>query len=104
MSGYRPRNRGNKTTARHGSSIARRLRQAGINVSPAVRRHEHDGIFVAARAEFVSVLVDLGDAEEVRRSAREIMQLVTDWGFCPVLSERTHDDGRTRATVLFDCD
>lgn len=101
MSGYRPRNRGNKSGLRVGPGVARRLRQAGINISPAAAKHHREGIFVSARELDISVLVDLGDPQKTRASAKDVVRVVTSWGLEPSTREHTHDDGGVTITVHF---
>lgn len=78
MAGYRPQNSGNRTTQRFGATASRRLRAAGFNISPSARRYKHDGVFVAGRGDFISVLVDL-PARSVA-VANKIAETVRGWG------------------------
>lgn len=79
MAGYRPQNGGNKSTQRYGVTVSRRLRTAGINVSPAARRYQHLGVFVAGRGDYISILVDLGTQERSKGVAEEIAEIVRGW-------------------------
>lgn len=101
MSGYRPQNRGNKSGLRIGPVVARRLRQAGINISPAAAKYHREGVFVSARGLHISVLVDLGDPQRARESAEDVVRVVTSWGLEPSAQESTHDDGGVTITVSF---
>ncbi|PPS89576.1 hypothetical protein [Streptomyces sp. MH60] len=101
MSGYRPQNRGNKKELRLGPGVTRRLKAAGVNVSPNAAKHTRYGIFVSARGEYISVYVDLGGEDAVREAAQEIARIVTSWGLAPEISEMTHKDGILTAHVRF---
>lgn len=83
MAGYLSQNKGNRSNTRFGSAASRRLRSAGYNISPAARRHRHDGIFVAGRGDYISVLVDLPGTDRCARAAEEIAATVRSWGMTP---------------------
>lgn len=100
MAGYRPQNRGNKSASRVGPGVTRRLKAAGINVSPAAAKYSREGIFVSARGFWVSVYIDLpAEAEE---TAQTIAGIVTSWGLTPAIRKTVHGDGGLTATVTFD--
>jgi hypothetical protein len=101
MPGSLPQNAGNKSALRVGPGVTRRLRQGGINVSPAAAKHHRPGIYVSARGLHISVFVDLGTPERVREAAQDIARVITSWGLAPAVSEKTHADGGTTATVSF---
>ncbi|MFH8483005.1 hypothetical protein [Streptomyces sp. NPDC018055] len=105
MAGYRPRNKGNRTSFKPGPIVARRLRAADVNVSSAARKHTHDGIFVSAARDFVSVLValsDYTDEDKIRAEARNIAAIVTGWGLEPAIKEQRHEaSGHLLITVRF---
>lgn len=102
MSGYRPQNRGNRASLRIGPGVTRRLRQAGINVSPAAAKFQREGIFVSAQGLFVSVYIDLGNHERVRGSSQDVARAVSSWGITPTVTEKVHEeDGGLTATVAF---
>lgn len=101
MSGHRPANGGNRSTLRVGPKVSHRLRAAGINVSPAARKHGHEGVFVSARGLDISVLVDLVLPDKVRGVAEEVARVVTTWGLKPDIVEKIHDDGTLTAWVRF---
>ncbi|MFE6000396.1 hypothetical protein ACFQ6C_26605 [Streptomyces sp. NPDC056454] len=104
MAGYRPRNRGNRAGFRPGPIVARRLRAADVNVSSAARKHTHDGIFVSAQHNHVSVHLVLGGYTDdaIRAEARNIAVIVTGWGLEPTTSEKRHDaSGQLLAYVHF---
>lgn len=93
MPGYRPQNRGNKSALRVGSVVSRRLRRAGINVSPAASRYKREGIFVAAQGLTASVFVDFGVRHQSARSAaRNIADIVTSWGLKPKVTESLNEE------------
>lgn len=79
MSGYRPANRGNKTTTRIGSTVSRKLRAAGWNIAPAAMRHKRDVTTVSAQGRRVSVLADTGLEGRNLRIARGILDEVACW-------------------------
>ncbi|RPJ36973.1 MAG: hypothetical protein EHM35_07185, partial [Planctomycetaceae bacterium] len=72
MGGYRPKNRGNKSSSRTGVVISRRLRSAGWNVSSAERRFTSNGIFVSAQRDSVGIMIDLGLLTKNLRVANQI--------------------------------
>lgn len=65
-------NRGNKSSNRIGSTVSRKLRAAGWNISPAGRKYRYDGIYVSAQGDSVNVMVDLGLASKNLRVAEGI--------------------------------
>lgn len=102
MSGYRPQNRGNKTTARTGPVVTRRLKAAGINVSPAANKYNREGVYVSARGQHVSVFIDLPGEDNVTAVADEVVKAVTSWGIPADRRLTRHDiDGGHTATVTF---
>lgn len=74
----RPANNGNRTAQRTGATVARKLRAAGWNISPAARQYTARGVFVSAMDDYVSILVDLGAASEIK--ARRIAETVSAMG------------------------
>ena len=94
MAGYRAQNRGNRSATRIGPVVARRLKKAGINVSPAANKGRREGIFVAARDAHVSVTIDLDVSESsISEYASEIAAVVTSWGLTPKISVRKLESG-----------
>lgn len=79
MAGSLPRNRGNRSTARVGSAVSRKLRTAGFNVSPSARRHRYNGLFVSGKDRMATILVDLGVPAKNERTAHEIIGEVMGW-------------------------
>lgn len=79
MAGYRPQNNGNRSPLRTGSTVSRRLRAAGFNVSPAARKHRHPGLFVSAMGDTISVLVDTDLDDHNERVAAELRDVVATW-------------------------
>lgn len=79
MPGALPRNSGNKSPNRAGTTVSRRLRHAGWNISPSARRYRYSGIFVAGRGDHVSVLVDSGVDARNATVAEEIRAVVRTW-------------------------
>jgi hypothetical protein len=94
MAGLLPQNRGNKSATRIGPVVARRLKKAGINVSSAARKGRSQGIFVSARGDRISVLIDLDRPEPIiSEQASEIAAVVTSWGLTPEISVRKVESG-----------
>ncbi|MDX3860058.1 hypothetical protein [Streptomyces europaeiscabiei] len=91
MAGVLPRG-GNRSTNRVGPTVSRRLRAAGWNIGPATRRHSHRGVFVKTAGDFVSVLVDTGDASDNEQAANGIREAVEAWAEAGNVSV-TEDDG-----------
>ena len=79
MAGYRPQNRGNRSANRTGSTVSRRLRAAGWNISPAARRHKADGMFVSAQGTWAHVLLDFGVAAKNTRVADQVAGDIRTW-------------------------
>jgi hypothetical protein len=100
MSGYLPQNRGNKTVHRTGSTVSRRLRAAGFNISPSARKHLYSGMFVSAAEDYASVLFDLGDEMRNREASAEVYQLVGTWERVSRLDVSVLEDGRARVTFI----
>jgi hypothetical protein len=92
MAGALPRNGGNKSANRVGSTVSRRLRAAGWNISPAARRNLHCGIFVKAMGDYVSILVDTGAEERNAKAAEGIHATVSSWAKASDI-EVKEDDG-----------
>lgn len=83
MAGKLPQNRGNKTTSRVGTTMSRKLRAAGWNISPSARKHRYDGIFVSAQGDHVCILVDLGVDQRNREGARQMAAQLVGWDCVP---------------------
>jgi len=79
MAGYTPQNRGNKGTNRLGAVVSRKLRAAGWNISPAARRHRHDGIYVSAQDNHVSIVLDLGLPQRNTQVMLKMAQELAAW-------------------------
>lgn len=79
MAGALPKNNGNKTANRIGATVSRRLRSAGIRVSPAADRYRREGTFVAARGDLVSVLVSTGDRASNTATAARVLCAASHW-------------------------
>lgn len=62
-----------------GPVVSRKLRQADWNISPSARKNRHEGIFVSARGDEISVLVDLGVLEHNIKAATGIEATVNQW-------------------------
>jgi hypothetical protein len=98
MAGKRPQNSGNRSSVRFGPIVSRRLKAAGFNISPAARRYTHQGIYVRANENRISVTVDTGaNAIEI---ATEIAAEVAGWGFLAEATKGEHN-GEHWATVHF---
>lgn len=96
MSGYRPQNRGNRTAARSGAAVSRRLRSAGVNLSPSGNKHKRPGIFVTGRNEFISIYVDLdANEEDTREVTDHIADVVRSWGMDPTVTITMHGSEAT---------
>lgn len=80
MSSSLMQNRGNKTTARLGAAVSRKLRTAGWNISPNARKYNYDGIFVSAQGTSISVMVDLGVLAKNIETAAQIAATLKSWG------------------------
>ena len=83
MAGVVPQNRGNRSATRIGSAMSRKLRTAGWNISPSGRKHKHEGIFVSAQGDHVSILVDLGYYGKNVHTADLIFSDIIKWGCVP---------------------
>lgn len=79
MAGYRPKNRGNRSTNRVGATVSRRLRAADWNVSPSARKYKADGMFVTGHGDSVTVLMDFGVAAKNQRVAEGVAATVRGW-------------------------
>ena len=62
-----------------GTTVSRRLRKAGFNISPAAARHKRDGVFVKAMGDRISVLIDLGNGVENHAVATSIWMEASAW-------------------------
>ncbi len=93
MAGALPRNGGNKSANRVGPTVSRRLRAAGWNVSPAARKFKHDGMFVSARDNFVTVLLDLGIEFKNKRYAGDVEATVRTWAEVTEVEFHVNEDG-----------
>jgi hypothetical protein len=81
MSGARPAP-GNRSSARFGANLSRRLRAAGYNIMPSARKHKADGVTVSgAGNDFASVLIDIRGAARRTALADEMTELIEAWGF-----------------------
>lgn len=82
MAGITPQNRGNKSATRTGATVSRKLRAMGWNISPAARKYKAEGIFVSAQGDYVSILVDLGNAAKNREIAAQLRAEIeaSPWG------------------------
>jgi hypothetical protein len=98
MAGKRPQNGGNRSSLRFGPIVSRRLKAAGFNISPSARRYTHQGIFVRASENRISVTVDTG--AHCVDVATEIAAEVAGWGFLAEVTKGEHD-GEHWATVRF---
>lgn len=79
MAGALPQNRGNRSTNRTGTTVSRRLRAAGWNVSPSARKYKADGMFVTGFEDSATVLLDFGVASKNMRLADEVAAEIQTW-------------------------
>lgn len=79
MAGYLPRNHGNRSGNRIGSTVSRRLGAAEWNISPSGNKFQRPGIYVSAAGDLVSILVDLDNHHENRVAAAGILAEVWGW-------------------------
>lgn len=73
-------NRGNKNTDRTGTTVSRKLRAAGWNISPSARKYSYPGIYVSAQGASVTILVDLSSSAENYRVAMAMSGELIGWG------------------------
>jgi hypothetical protein len=78
MPGYRPANRGNRTPNRVGTVVSRRLRAAGVNVSPSARKYRCPGIFVSTMGSYTSIMIDLLNDAQNDAAADDILSVIRD--------------------------
>jgi hypothetical protein len=93
MAGARPANNGNRSTNRVGSTVSRRLRAAGWNISPSARKYKADGMFVTGFGDSVSVLLDFGLAAKNKRYAGDVEETVRAWSEVNEVEITVLDDG-----------
>src|SRR5215470_1232186 len=62
-----------------GPVVSRRLRVADVNVSPSARRYRHEGIFVRAVGDMVSVLIDLGSDRRNHEARILVEETISSW-------------------------
>jgi hypothetical protein len=93
MAGYRPKNRGNRSTNRVGSTVSRRLRAAGWNISPSARKYKADGMFVTGHGDSVTVLVDFGLADRNMKATEGVSAELANWAQTGPVSVDVLDDG-----------
>lgn len=93
MAGALPRNRGNRSTNRVGSTVSRRLRAANWNVSPSARKYKADGMFVTGHGDSVTVLVDFGLADKNMRVTEGVSTELASWAQTGPVSVDVLDDG-----------
>lgn len=93
MAGALPRNRGNRSANRVGSTVSRRLRAAGWNVSPSARKYKADGMFVTGHGDSVTVLLDFGLSTKNARVAEDVAALVRTWPQAGDVSVDAVEDG-----------
>lgn len=79
MAGALPRNRGNRSSNRTGSTVSRRLRAAGWTISAPARKHRHPGVFVSTAGDHVSVYVDTDNESRNDRFATDLVAELTTW-------------------------
>lgn len=101
MSGFVPRNRGNKGSNRTGVTVSRRLRAAGWNISPSGRKYKSEGIFVSAGCNLVTVLFDLGIDAKNARLARKMADELEGLGWA-VDVQVTLPEGTGAAFIHFE--
>lgn len=93
MAGALPRNRGNRSTNRVGSTVSRRLRAAGWNVSPSARKFKYDGMFVTGHGDSVSVLMDFGLDAKNLRVAKAVQLEMAGWAQTGTVTLDVLEDG-----------
>lgn len=95
-------NRGNKNTNRTGATVSRKLRAAGWNISPAARRYAHNGTYVSAQGDAVSILIDLGCAATNSFVAEQMVSELVHWDCAPDEIEIKLNDELGFCLVRFD--
>jgi hypothetical protein len=93
MAGALPRNRGNRSTNRVGSTVSRRLRAADWNVSPSARKYKADGMFVTGHGDSATVLVDFGLDAKNERVAAGVAATVASWAEAADVEVTVLEDG-----------
>ncbi len=90
-----------RTVATAAPTAPGRLRKLGWNISAAARKHRYDGIFVSAAGDYVSVYVDLGNADENAAAAEGIRKTVAIWGEAKSVTVRTSEEGTATVTFFY---
>jgi hypothetical protein len=93
MAGLLPQNRGNRSTNRVGSTVSRRLRAAGWNISPSARKYRADGMFVTGHGDSATVLLDFGLDAKNARVAEAVAAEVRGWAQAADVSVDPLEDG-----------
>ena len=79
MAGALPRNRGNRSSNRTGSTVSRRLRAAGWTISAPARKHRYPGVFVSTAGDQVAVYVDTDLEVRNDRLAADLVAELAAW-------------------------
>lgn len=79
MAGALPRNRGNRSSNRTGSTVSRRLRAAGWTISAPSRKHRYPGIFVSTAGDHVAVYVDTDNESRNERYVNGLLDELAAW-------------------------
>lgn len=95
MAGALPRNRGNRSSNRTGSTVSRRLRAAGWTISAPARKHRYPGVFVSTAGDHVSVYVDTDNESRNDRFATDLVAELVTWPQVTALEVVRVDDARS---------
>lgn len=73
---------GNRSHARFGATISRRLRARGYRIMPSTRRYQAPGVTVRQMGDnFANVLIDLPGACERAAITRDLAEALDDMGY-----------------------
>lgn len=95
MAGALPRNRGNRSSNRTGSTVSRRLRAAGWTISAPARKHRYPGVFVSTAGDHVSVYVDTDNESRNDRFAADLVAELATWPQVSAVDVVQVDDARS---------
>lgn len=100
MAGSLPRNRGNRSANRVGTTVSRRLRAAGHNVVSGAARL-HCGLTVSGADGVATVSVDYGIRAKNDRVLGELIDTLASWDQVGEMDYETLPDGAVLLWVAY---